>query len=173
MNYKKGDKFICEVAKVNEGNELAYEMRLKEGETSLWIVSDKFLDQLQPCTNSAEEAWETAKQILFEKEFTHDVLNEIFGTMNHYAIMRDLKPDEVKAKIEAWEKKKQIEVGCILKGKASGMQCIVTKVDGDAVELLWQDGLTGKKTVSEIAEQFEPTGRKLRIIEKLIKEIGK
>ena len=168
--FKAGDKFILEVAKVTDSEVDKYMINLDE-DTS-WFVDEEFLMQLQQTACSGEEAWETAKQILFEKEFTHDILNEIFGTMNHYAIMRDLKPNEVKAKIDEWKKQKEeIKVGDVLKGKDSKMQCVVTMVNGNTVELLWKDGLTGKKNFREISDQFEKTGQSLNI-ENVLQMLG-
>lgn len=126
-------------------------------------------------TMTAEEAWELARKIAAHSSFggfTIDEVREIFGKNGTADIMNTLSLQEAKAKIEAWERKKQIEVGNILKGKDSGMMCIVTMVSDDKVELLWQDGLTGKKMVNEMAEQFEPTGRKLNILKKLLEAIG-
>ena len=128
-------------------------------------------DECDEPTMTAEEAWETAKQILFKEELSTSMLEEIFGTRNHFAIMRDFKPQEAKANIEAWEKTKyEIKVGDVLKGKDSKMQCVVTMLDYEAVELLWGDGLTGKKHISEIREQFEKTGEHIRL-ERLLSKI--
>lgn len=171
MKYKVGDKFIVEIE--SEYNS-TYGVKLKNGEHEALSVGEKLLDQLQPMTETmtAEDAWETAKQILFKEELSTSMLEEIFGTRNHFAIMRDFTPQEAKAKIEAWEKsKEEIKVGDVLKGKDSEMLCVVTMLHFKAAEILWADGLTGQHNISEIRKQFEKTGTRIDV-ESFLKLIG-
>lgn len=155
--YKVGDKFITEIIAIEP-----YMLKLKNGGD--WIAYEDFLDQLQPmeaeAAMTAEEAWETAKQILFKEELSTSMLEEIFGTRNHFAIMRDFTPQEAKAKIEAWKKQKEeVKVGDVLKDFI-GQFCIVTSVHDNLhqVSLLWKSGVVSTRSKDEIRESYEKTG---------------
>lgn len=166
--YKAGDKFIFEVAKVTDSEVDKYMINL--GEDISWFVDEEFLMQLKKTGCSGEEAWETAKQILFEKEFTHDILNEIFGTMNHYAIMRDLKPNEVRAKIDEWKKQKEeIKVGDVIqsKGDSKLKRAVVTRVNGRFLDILYDDGMSWRVDKN----LHEKTGEHIDI-EAVLKQLG-
>lgn len=145
MKYNIGDKFIIEIEGVKRDSVDGYSIKLKEGPVISWTLDNEILDQLQQTDCSGEAAWETAKKILFEKEFTHDVLNEIFGTMNLYAIMRDYAPHEAKAKIDEWKKQKEeVKVGDVVENKITGFRAVVTKVYGRELALLYDDGSFSK-----------------------------
>lgn len=161
MKYKAGDKFVVEIEKVEEEVANPYTLKLEGGECGNWICSEGFLNQLQKTACSGEEAWETAKQIMFAEEFTHDVLNEIFGTMNHYAIMRDYKPNEVKAKIDEWKKQKEeVKVGDVL--RCGNNKCIVTRVSRFGVYVVWDDGSAGEHDIDKMYD-YKKTGERIEL----------
>ena len=170
--YKVGDKFITEIIAVRKGIE-PYVLKLKDGGD--WIADENFLEQLQHMeaeqTMTAEEAWETAKQILFKEELSTSTLEEIFGTRNHFAIMRDFTPQEAKAKIEAWEKAKEeeIKVGDVL--KCGNDLCVVTKVEEYELYVVWFDGSAGEQDVEGLLDCFEKTGARIDV-ENFLKLIG-
>ena len=170
--YKVGDKFITEIIAVRKGIE-PYMLKLKDGGD--WIADEAFLDQLQLMeveqTMTAEEAWETARQILFKEELFTPMLEEIFGTRNHFAIMRDFTPQEAKAKIDAWEKaKEEIKVGDVLQHKITKFKCVVTDADG-GFYVLWWNGEMGDLDEEETYGNFEKTGEHIDI-ESVLKQLG-
>ena len=177
MKYKVGDKFILEIEAVRKGlNPYLYKRGVDCEE---YFVCEQFLDNLQPLEEAeqamtAEEAWETAKKILFKEELFRPVLEEIFGTRNHFAIMRDFTPQEAKVKIEAWEKTKyEIKVGDVLQNKRTKNKCVVTNTEilsGGAL-VMWYDGDFGDYDKEEIVEGFEKTGKHINI-EPMLAMIG-
>ena len=174
MKYKVGDKFIIEVEAVRKGlNPYLYKRGVDSEE---YFVCEQFLDNLQPLEEAeqrmtAEEAWETAKQILFKEELSTSMLEEIFGTRNHFAIMRDFTPQEAKAKIEAWEKKVEIKVGDVLLHELSGCKCVVIQKDDFRITVLWDKGNFSYYYPEDLEEMFEKTGENLDI-ESMLKQLG-
>lgn len=123
-------------------------------------------------TMTAEEAWETAKLILFDNGISNHELKEIFGTRNHFAIMRDHTPQEAKAKIEAWKKaEEEIKVGDVLKIKESKILCVVTRIEKYSMYIMWDDGSAGEKTHEVIHDVFKKTGEHIDI-EAVLKKLG-
>ena len=174
MKYKKGDKFIFEIENVKEHESTPYEMKLKECEdrgTIFFAVTEDILDQLQKMeeaepTMTAEEAWETAKQIIFSEEISCEELEKIFGTRNHFAIMRDYAPQEAKAKIEAWKKaKEEIKVGDVV--RLIDRKGVVYKLSGKTVWVMWNDACVGGYNKAE----FKKTGEHIDI-EAVLKQLG-
>lgn len=172
--YKVGDKFIVEVEGVRK-NAFPYIMKLKKGKYANWEAEEAFLDQLQPfeceLTMTAEEVWELAKQIMFKSEFSATNLEEIFGTRNHFAIMRDFTPQEVKAMIDEWKKRKEeIKVGDVLQTDGGMYRCVVTQKGDDGIMVLYDDGDFDGVCFEEIGRDYKNTGEHIKL-EKLFSKI--
>lgn len=110
MKYKVGDKFLqeIEVGRIVEHAPCPYKMLPDCGG---W--SEAALNELRrPDDMTAEEAWEIAKKLF--ADFKNHELDEIFGKDWSYLKLMNLSPRQAKAKIEAWEAEKEIEVGDIV-----------------------------------------------------------
>lgn len=124
-------------------------------------------------TMTAEEAWEIAKQILFDEGISTTELEEIFGTRNHYAVIRDYTPQEAKEKIDDWKKsKEEVEVGDVLKKKSNGDKCIVIKFNENRTFfVMFEDGSAGIYDEKRIQTDFKKTGKHIDI-EAVLKQLG-
>lgn len=58
---------------------------------------------------TTEEAWELVKKLF--SGYKDSEMNEIFGKCWSYPKLMELTPQQAKAKIEAWEAKKEIKLG--------------------------------------------------------------
>ena len=167
MKYKVGDKFLqdIEVARIVENDTCPYKM-LPDG--GGW--SESALDELsRPDDMTAEEAWEIAKKITCPKTFggfSADDAENIFGTFSNFDIMSRFTPQQVKAKIEAWEAERDIKVGDIVKGGVD-QPGIVAFIDGLEVTVMWLDGSCSEKHKNDIKK----TGKHIDIQE-LLEQIG-
>lgn len=180
--YKVGDSFIVKIKGVRKDSKYPYVLKHDTDDGGGWSVNEVFLNNLDmqvngvdvACYNKgAEEAWEIAKQIMFEEKITSAELDKIFGTRNHFAIMRDYTPQGAKAKIEAWEKEKEIKVGDVLKHKPTGKKCVVVQheKDSDKSMLLWADGDCDDYYNDEIECYYEKTGEHIDI-EVVLKQLS-
>lgn len=164
MKYKVGDKFLqeIEVIRIVEDDQCPYKMLPDGGE---W--SEAALDNLRrPDDMTVEEAWEIAKKIfLYPKDggFNATELEEIFGRTEH---LWELPPQEVKAKIEAWEAEKKIKVGDVVKTKES-TKAVVIETYRQYIDVWTESGYVEKWHKDKAIK----TGKQINI-QGLLEQIG-
>lgn len=115
------------------------------------------------------DAWELAKKIY---DTTHADRNKIFGLDNSCNGIKNVfemfAPQEALAKIEAYEKEKEIKVGDEVFFVAEPTLCgVVTRIKS-GIYVMWGDGSCG--TISN-PETIKKTGKHIDI-ESLLKQIG-
>ena len=115
---------------------------------------------------TAEEAWELAKKILLYPD--HE-LEEIFGRTEP---LLELTPQEVKAKIEAWEAEKEIKVGdVVIETSDAGNEyiCCATQITSaqNSVCIVYADGSTN----ITLTKKLKKTGRHIDI-KGILNQIG-
>lgn len=168
MKYKVGDEVLVKVRIhhiVNQETDLPYEVKaINNGKIeprTIWIREE---DIQSDSTMTAEEAWEIAKKIA---DMLCEESNKIFGTAHLEHILQRNTPQEAKAKIEAWEAEKNINVGDVV--IRCGESCIVTNKSRDDgfYDVLFEDGTTGAYQRSSLKK----TGRHIDI-EWILKQIG-
>lgn len=116
--YNKGDKFILEVDYLITGTDgnMYYKMNLD----NIMLNAEK-LDKLQKCETELswdeayikglEDAWGLAKKLWHNDARTND---DIYGIEYFIDIANDYTPQEALAKLEAYEKAKEIKVGNVV-----------------------------------------------------------
>lgn len=104
MKYKVGDKFLMEIAKVDEKDMFPYIFGngIRTGEC--WLNNFEKWDGM-----TAEEAWKIAKKLFIN--FSGRELDEIFGNGWTYPKLMELTPQQAKGKIEAWKTGKKVDIG--------------------------------------------------------------
>lgn len=140
-----------------------------------WWYTEDMLEPYEEKTyeQGLEDAWELAKKIVLnpiDNGLPNDEIKKIFdseeGFVSSYWVMNNLSYEETLAKIEAYEKEKEIKVGDVVtNGKYI---CAVTKkIDENNSVILYGDGCFGK-----VENKFlEKTGKHIDI-ESLLRQIG-
>ena len=190
--YKVGNRFIIEIEEAVNISTTPYTLYKIKGFNSL-VFDDNGLDKLKslescfvPESRSSEEiynegmdeTWELAKTIIGCSDktyFTEDMLDEMFDTHNTVRIMSMHSPQEIKEKIEKYEKE-NIKVGDIVRYKSIQEEyinaivvAIIKSKDSkydDTLHCVRSDG-----TIMNNAKNgFEKTGKHIDITE-ILKQI--
>lgn len=115
------------------------------------------------------DAWELARKIVLTTEMggiCYDDFKKIFGVGNFVSVLRTMTAQQALAKIDAYEKSQQIQVGDVVKVKDETYEFVVTALNGMGVQGI---GSTGNIfTVSQ--KGVEKTGRHIDI-EHLLEQI--
>lgn len=117
-------------------------------------------------TMTAEESWEIAKKLF--TDYSNDELDEIFGKGWSFPKLKELTPQEAKAKIEAWKDEKTIKVGDVVRHE--GLKCVVTRKVQDKIYTISELGTTPSYS-GETIKKLKKTGRHIDI-DGLLKQIG-
>lgn len=119
---------------------------------------------------TAEEVWEIAKN-LFDN-YSNAELDDIFGKGWSFQKLMELTPQEAKAKIEAWEQKREINVGDEVRIKEDpGDEYKFFVTDKDDFEISGFSGFNGSVFSCRDISLYEKTGRHIDI-DGLLKKIG-
>ena len=161
--YKVGDEVLikADITCVHEGTDKPYFVE-PDIYSKDWVSEEKIIPADKTYTDGLNDAWELAKKILNMKM---DVAVEAFDCTRISDVMEKFTPEEALAKIEAYEKEKEIKVGDVVLD--DGDKGIVTRSGNNYVYILWFDGSCGN---------YEPSKLKktdLHIdIEGLLRQIG-
>lgn len=190
--YEVGNRFIIEIGEavnLSTNPDTLYKIK---GFNSL-VFDNNGLDKLKPLEScfvpesksseeiyneGMDEAWEFAKTIIGCSDkayFTEDILDEIFDTHNVVRIMSMHSPQEIKEKIEKYEKE-NIKIGDIVRYKSiqeeyinAVVVAIIKSKDpryDDTLHCVRSDGTI----MSNAKNGFEKTGRNIDITE-ILKQI--
>lgn len=92
-----------------------------------------------------EDAWELAKKIYLptvEGGITGGEIEKIFDC--HYScVLRMYTPQEALAKLETYEKEKEINVGDVVGSINTGRLGVITKVEENGKYVMFSDGMAG------------------------------
>lgn len=157
MKYKTGDKFLVEITEINDS---CYPYTLSEIGV---ITTEENLDKLRrPDDMTADEAWEIAREIVLETwndGCGRAKLMGVFRTSDIMTIFKDNKdPHQVKVKIKAWEEKKDIKIGDVVKTKGS-KKAVVLDMYNNMVALWTEEG----EIVDWGRDEVEKTGKNLDV----------
>lgn len=121
--YKVGDKVLLdgEVVKVNNDNE-DYPYIIKTANVQLVFAEREIISKTYE--DGLADAWELAKKLF--ADMSDSDLNEIFGKDWNYPKLMRLTPQQALAKIEAYEKSQQIQVGDVVRFKDSKTEVLIT-----------------------------------------------
>lgn len=164
--YKAGDRVLLK-AKLSEINSYGVYILKTDRMNYLFAKEEDFI----PVPDmTAEEAWDIAKKLF--ADYSNAELDEIFGKGWSYPKLMELTPQEAKAKIEAWEAKKEINVGDEVRLKnRDGNEYKFFVTHKKAGEISGFSGFGGDVFYCRDIEFYEKTGRHIDI-EGLMKQIG-
>lgn len=169
MKYKVGDEVLVRVKIIGCSENRVYDVMANRATILETSLIDKIHiredDIVQDQDMTAEEAWEIAKKLF--ADYSNVELDEIFGKGWSFPKLMELTPQKAKAKIEAWEAKKEIKVGDEV--GHDGEIGVVTNTDDKAgfFNVLFKNG----KTAAYKSERLKKTGRHIDI-DGLLKQIG-
>jgi len=164
MQFKVGDEvFIkAEITDVHEGLEKQYFVAPNYDRIN-WVSEDKIIPMDKTYVDGLNDAWELAKKIL---EMCGEKREEILGLGSYANILEFVAPEEALAKIEAYEREKEIKVGDVVKGIST--DGIVTRLShNDTFYVTWKDGSSGRYDINDVKK----TGKHIDI-ESLLRQIG-
>ena len=165
MKYKVGDEVLvkAKIARVDEiDNALSYEVTTNHLGL-IWVAEDE-IAKSEHYARGLSDAWELARKI-YNTNIAD--IDKIFGVNGgFYEVMRDFTAEEALAKIDAYEREKEIKVGDVVRvGNNYG---VVTWLKNGWASVLWDDGSTHDDYKSK---DLTKTGKHIDI-EGLLKEIG-
>ena len=110
----------------------------------LWSYENAAEDNQSTYQQGMNDAWEIAKKLYLHKKsggLSDAEVKEIFGSFTNREIFMRYTPQEVKAKIEAWEKAKQeIKVGDVVMDTENDVFVVLRKLDDFVYALLNSKG---------------------------------
>lgn len=180
--YKVGDKFIVEIEEVREGKapfDTTYMVnggvgfveiiidRMHKVDSNMKIedIDDMIAEydtEKKGYNKGLQDAWKAALKF---SQMIDSVRDEAFGETNPNYFFKDIMPQEALAKLEAYEKAQEIQVGDVVIG--SLFSGVVTGVDDNRVFVLYDDGSCGERRKSDLKK----TGKHIHI-HALLQEIG-
>jgi len=170
MKFKAGDEvFIkAEITDLHEGIEKPYFVQA-DSQYINWVSEDKIIPMEKTYEMGLTDAWELAKKIVMGVEdggFDSQEVIDVFGK-NRYYSFKDLTAEEALAKIEAYEKEKEIKVGDVVIDNDGVKALVVEQTTTDHFFVLTEMGSTEDWSKGN----FKKTGKHIDI-ESLLKEIG-
>jgi len=169
MKYKAGDEVLikAEITDISDCEERPYFVA-PDCRSINWVSEEKIIPMDKTYVDGLNDAWELAKKIYdspydggFENEEIEEMFDCTFSKVTH-----KFTAEEAIAKIEAYEKEKEIKVGDVVKG----LSCdgIVTRLsDDDTFYVMWKDGSSGRHDINDLKK----TGKHIDI-ESLLRQIG-
>lgn len=164
--FKVGDDvFIkAEITDVHEGNDKPYFV-MPNFDSVDWVSEEKVFPADKTYTQGLADAWELAKKIL---EMCGEKREEILGLGSYANILEFVKPQEALAKIEAYEKEKEIKVGDVVECSSENHEGIVTCLLEKEVYIIWSDGSCGQRRKANLKK----TGKTAEGLTELLRQIG-
>lgn len=176
--YKIGDKFVVEVGNVcgdlyipknfpQVGMSIEFLDSLHKVDSNMKIedITDMIAEydtEKKGYNKGLQDAWKAALKFSQMDDSTRE---EVFDKTNPNYFFKDMQPQEALAKLQAYEKEHEIQVGDVVIG--SLFSGVVTGVDDDRVFVLYDDGSCGERRKSDLKK----TGKHIHI-HALLQEIG-
>lgn len=170
MKYKAGDEVLikAEITDISLNSERPYFVA-PDVYSMNWVSEEKIIPADKTYSDGLKDAWEMAKKIVgytCYDGYSMEELKIIFGEWQNAVIFRNNTVEEALAKIEAYEKEKEIKVGDVVKGIST--DGIVTRLsNNDTFYVMWEDGSSGRHNINDLKK----TGKHIDI-ESLLRQIG-
>lgn len=167
--YKVGDEVLikAEIMDIHEGLENPYFVQA-DNRFINWVSEDKIIPMDKTYADGLNDAWELAKKIVLgikDGGFDSNRVMDVFGFTPYY-VLREFTVAEAIAKIETYEKEKEIKVGDVVSDNCSFG--LVTRKEGGLLYVMMADGSCGE---DEEPESWHKTGKHIDI-EGILKQIG-
>lgn len=167
MKYKPGDEVFvkAEITDISDCEERPYFVA-PDCRSIYWVSEDKIIPADKTYADGLSDAWELAKKIdLFDNEER----TKIFGYLTSEYIKEHYTVQEALAKIEAYEKEKEIKVGDVV--VIDDENFLVTKVTKTAPTITIDGMRSDGDIICYSDRQFKKTGKHIDI-ESLLRQIG-
>lgn len=172
MKYKVGDEVFVKAKIVERDSGYGAQVQIV-GVNGLiggiWFPEEELIPADKTYTQGLADAWELAKKIY---DMTCTQIEKIFDVDGGFwNVVREITVEEALAKIEAYEKKKEIKVGDVVyysDGEYESTKSIVTRIHGDLIYTVYPDGSCGQE---HNPSELKKTGKHIDI-ESLLKQIG-
>ena len=172
MKFKPGDEVLvkAEITDIHECTDKPYFV-MPNFDSVDWVSEDKIIPMGKTYTQGLADAWELVRKL---GEIEQDEREKMFSYRSVKAIIEDCTIEEVKDRIEAYEKKKEIKVGDVLESKDEKRRfLVVTEEDDDSI---YEFGVIDLKTMTldricNYPKGFIKTGKHIDI-ESLLRQIG-
>ena len=172
--YKVGDEVLIKGEVIEVMNDVPYPVRVRLGSDNGGIVftndeacyADKIVKTYE---QGLADAWELAGKLVFSEKnggFNVRRIEEIFGTQRYPDVFRWFTAEEALAKIEDYERTKEIKVNSIVEN-SMGVLGVVTRDENTNVYVMWTDGSCGKRE----KKCLKNTGRTANTLTALLQQI--
>lgn len=169
MKFKPGDEvFIrAEVTDICPSSERPYFVAPDKYSVN-WVSEDKIIPADKTYADGLKDAWELAKKIY---DTTHADRNKIFGMDNSCNGIKNVfemfTPEEALAKIEAYEKEKEIKVGDVVEDEEGTKALVIDEATENTCFVFTENGCVEDWYKMDLKK----TGNKISI-ESLLRQIG-
>lgn len=168
--FKVGDEvFIKAEVKDDDGyGKKQIEIKGIDGLLPVWFEVYELIPADKTYEQGLADAWNLAKKILNMKL---DVAAEVFDSTRLFDVMDKFTPQEALAKIEAYEKEKEIKVGDEVIHETDSTKCqfVVTYIGGNMISGIEKNGDTYGFSFPN--QYIRKTGKHIDI-ESLLRQIG-
>lgn len=172
--YKVGDEVLIKGEVVEVAKDVAYpiEVRLRRSTVPMLFTEEELELSTKTYEMGLSDAWELAKKIVLPKTeggFSYEETREIFGVGDYIINLKKFTAEEALAKIEAYEKEKEIKVKTIVETNDGSHKGVVTRVrDKGDFFVLWDNGTSDTYEKHEVKN----TGKTAESLDLLLRQIG-
>jgi len=146
MKYKPGDEVLVKgaITDLHEGTDHPYFVAVNYDSVH-WVSEDKIIPMGKTYSDGLNDAWELAKKVLLSKDkggLTTNEIADIFYTTYPTDVFEKYSYEEALAKIEAYEKEKEIKVGDVVEIFHNGGKGVVVRILAeDGLNIVLENGL--------------------------------
>ncbi len=133
------------IKEIDKATRVMHETRKIVNEALCHARNIKSEETQEAYNKGLEDAWELAKKLWLPTSYggmDSEEVMKIFGC-DYYAISKLYTPQEALAKLEAYEKSKEINVGDVVESINTGRIGIITKVEENGKYVMFVDGMSG------------------------------
>lgn len=167
--FKVGDEVLIrgtiERVDIEDTCERPYLFKSKVGFLA-WVPESEVELPNKTYTQGLADAWELLKKVYDMKCETIKQIFDVEG--GFWNVIKDFTYEEALAKIEAYEREKEIKVGDVVEWIPYGNDGIVTCVRGEEIYVIWSDGSCGTRP----KDKLKKTGRTADGLDLLLRQIG-
>ena len=150
--YKVGDKVLIEGEVVGTDNSQMINTRIAfKDNTEEWFNEQLLFNATKTYCDGLADAWELARKVALyncDKEDAYSVteLKAIFNKTSLQGVFSSYTIQQALAKIEAYEKSQQIQVGDVVYADDEPTSFgVVTHKDSERLYIMWNDGSSNKE----------------------------
>ena len=166
MKYKPGDEVLikAKIVNVNKKFDRPYWAELNaSGEN--WVSEDKIIPMDKTYSDGLKDAWELARKLYCEHN--NSERREILGIAQYETVLECMTPEEALAKIEAYEKEKEIKVENVVEDNEGTKALVIDEATENTCFVFTENGCVEEWYKRDLKK----TGKKIPI-SGLLRQIG-